>query len=408
MVARRRGGVFPEALKPLFSVLWLENISGNEMINAISGGGNYTITNKDFSTNYIPSTSTATFALSNTASLKVDDQLDTLHYNDAGTVQQITASFLTIADYSRTLVRYTDDAPHNIKWIGVLKSTANPTADEWNQLHSLFRLHPWWSGTFNPYGVIKANRAGEAQPYKAWTARVTALGYTLPATLTKEGLNHFWLDIIKLGPTIIPKLDCIWMWGLKDTTLALTTACVAFVRPTLALPTFPVAPTFTNAGFEGNAIDQYCNSQFNASINGIKYVQDDATRFHYKYKVGAGNSGLDGHPSFTGSNTMQNSSTSANRINDDSNSVAADFKVAGLVAIGRSGSLPTQGYADGVVSTGSSNSIALINEKFSILRSAFGYSDAGIMFSGYAAFLTSAELNILNTAGDRYKAKLGV
>lgn len=147
----------PSELADLFSVLWTTIVVGNELPSL--DGNNIVIADKDFSvTNYIPSDSLATFSLPDIEALKTDDE-DGLWYDAEGVARQVTVQDLISQDYTRTLVKYSNFEPYNIDWIGILKSTAEPTAQQLNLLHRYFQLWFLWAGTINDYGVLKDNRA---------------------------------------------------------------------------------------------------------------------------------------------------------------------------------------------------------------------------------------------------------
>lgn len=399
---------FPEALKSLFSVLWLGNISSNTMIDESGNANDITITSKDFVTDYIPPTSTATFALANSAPLKVDDNFDGAWYTDAGAVKQVPVSHFINNDYTRTLVKYSNSAPYNVEWIGLLDDAATPTTDQWNQLHELFQLNPYWSGVFNINGVVKDNRALEGQGYKGWISYVDFLSLTNPTTTVKASINKTFLEINSNDSTLWDLMDAVWCHMLNDSALVTGAGTVSMKRPSLDRMTFPVAPTYTASGFLGNASTQYALTNYNATQHAQNYSQNSACFGVFKYAAGAGINGIFGHPSFTGTNTMQNSSTSANRINGGGNSTAADFSGTGYRALNRSGSASVQGYRGTTQTTGTGASGALTNEDFSVLRNAFGYSDAGISWTFIGGSLTQAQHGILNTAFTNHKTRLGL
>ena len=126
-----------------FETLWYTQSVEDALISDV--GDNILITNKDFSTDYIPSTSTALFTVNGVA-YSVSDLID--------------------VDYNNMLIKYDNESPHHIRAIGVLKSEFidNLTQAQLDELHQIFDLWLYWSGVWNDYGVMKANRVIEADP----------------------------------------------------------------------------------------------------------------------------------------------------------------------------------------------------------------------------------------------------
>lgn len=138
------------------SVLWLGDVEGNYLINT-EGEDDILITSKDFTETYIPFTSAATFSLPDVASLKLDDS-DNLWFDGSGVIQQLSVSDLIDNDYNSTVVKYADNTPYHIYWIGLIKNGESFTEDELNLLHHYFKLWVFWSGYWNDNGAIKENR----------------------------------------------------------------------------------------------------------------------------------------------------------------------------------------------------------------------------------------------------------
>jgi hypothetical protein len=401
------GSVLPANLLAKFSVLWAGDVSGNNLVDEISGQL-LPITGKDFVGSIIPGTSTATLALPNTASLKTDDGNDNLWYTGAGTVRQVPIGHLFTSDYYRTLVKYSNTSPYDVSWFGLLKSDATLSSDELNQLHTYFQLHIYWSGVFNNYGVLKNNRALEGQGCKGWIARLNVLSLTNPSEAVRLSVHKTFLDINNGDYTLWDKVDALWCFMINDSALVTGASTVSIKTPGLARLTFPVAPTYTTSGFSGNAVDQYANTNFNPTLHAVNYTRDSACRIVYKY-LSSGAAALDGHPSFTGDNAMQNASTGAQRINSVGNT-AASLNLAGVgyMALDRLDGTNLSGY-NGVTKTDTTaTSKALTNESFSILRNAFGYGASGVSFYALAGHLTQAQHLIIKNAMDAHKTRLGL
>lgn len=155
----------PALLKAKMLILFTGGISGSTLLSEI-GADVITVAGKDFTTNTIPSDSTATFTLPNNATYRAADT-DNLWFTEAGASRNVTVSELIGYDFARTVVCYSSTSPHNIQWIGLLAADATLSEAEVNLLHRAFRLHIFWSGTWNDYGYFKDNRGLEQLPWAA-------------------------------------------------------------------------------------------------------------------------------------------------------------------------------------------------------------------------------------------------
>ena len=147
-------------LQDIFDVLWWQSAPVGDKLLDYSGNGNdIIITGCDFSTNYIPATSSATFKMPDVAGLKTDDE-DLLWYTDAGVQEAVTIDRLVGFDYARTIIFYANESPYHIYAIGLLKSSVTLTQDQINKLSESFQLWFLWSGDGipNDYGYGKDNR----------------------------------------------------------------------------------------------------------------------------------------------------------------------------------------------------------------------------------------------------------
>ena len=117
--------------------LWIGNISGNKMFS-IFDSRYITISGKDFSSSFIPSTSAATFTLPNYADYIADD-LDGFWFTD-GVSNVKTAAELANPMLSRTVIFYSDDLPFNIYAIGLLRNGVVLTDAQREQLVRDFNL----------------------------------------------------------------------------------------------------------------------------------------------------------------------------------------------------------------------------------------------------------------------------
>lgn len=401
----RGNATIPSDLAALFSVLWIGNISGNYLVDTISGN-NILVTNKDFSTTTIPESSTATFSLPNTSSLKTDDDFDNAWYDSSGTIKQQTVTNLLGRDYSRTLVKYANSSPYDIEWIGVLKSSATPTSDQWNRLHTYFRLHVYWSGMFNDYGYLKDNIALDGRGYKAWIGAITYNSYTAPASGVLSSVNKFIFDLMDYG--VWTGFDGIWNFMLNDGTLIDTCGALNLAVPGSYQFTFPIAPTYTTSGIKGNGSTQYGDSNYNPTSNGVNYTLNDGARGIYVYSAGTVTDYYEGH-SGSGNDILTNTTGSGlHRINGGSMGSAVNSTGTGYRAINRSASNAVQYYKDLTQTTDTAASSALANQTFTLLRSAFGYGAAGLSLYFIGRSFTQTEHANIRTAFLAHKTRLGL
>jgi len=136
---------------------------GNDLVSILSDHRKIAITGKDFTTNYIPYTSTSTFKLVADADMITDDA-DLLWFTSGGSQEAVTVARIVDYDYTRTVVFYDNDSPYDIRAIGILKSTVTLTSSQLNRLHRDFSLWMFWSGSYNENGFAKENRAVEVIP----------------------------------------------------------------------------------------------------------------------------------------------------------------------------------------------------------------------------------------------------
>ncbi len=147
-------GVIPDPdWYDLFTILWLADqggVEGNYLV--ASRGSDILITSNDLTENYIHATSAATFSIMGDQ-MTVGDLIDVDHYPVLP-------------------VLYDNQEPHHIRGIGVLHPDVvdilnDPLhvdrEDILNTLHENLNLYLYWSGEWNDFGVMKANRTVEME-----------------------------------------------------------------------------------------------------------------------------------------------------------------------------------------------------------------------------------------------------
>jgi len=142
----------------LLGFLWTGMNYQNYLISSLYDRRRITITGRDFATNYIPQTSTASFKLQNDSDLIIADAPDHLWFNPAGNLKVVTPQLLYDPDYTRTIVLCGHASPYNIYAIGILRSGVILTSAQLDQLHHDFELWLFWSGIWNDNGFWKDNK----------------------------------------------------------------------------------------------------------------------------------------------------------------------------------------------------------------------------------------------------------
>lgn len=243
--------------------------------------------------------------------------------------------------------------------------------------------------------------------FNAVMARWTALGYTHPSSIVLSSLNQFILDLKTYG--IWTGLDAIWVFMLNDSGIVATTGTINYKSPSANAITWPVAPTYTTSGFEGNGSTQYALTNFNPSTHGSQYVLNSASRTLFKYSTGVPTDYLDGHVS-SGNDAFTNGlSTGLCRINS-SNSLSAgvDTTGTGYRSLNRIDSTNVSVYKDITKSDRTSTSVGIVNENFTISRSSFGYGSSGISFYAIGRSFSQTEHGNFRTAFLAHKTRLGL
>lgn len=147
-----------DPLTAIFDFLWVGAVEGgNHLMNSL-GSDFITVNAPDFATGYIPVTSASTFNMPD--GYEADDT-DLLWWTALAVKRNVTVAELIGYDFTRTLVKYDNDDPHHIRWIGLLKAGVVLTEEQINTLHETFELSIFWSGVWNDNGFLKANRGFE-------------------------------------------------------------------------------------------------------------------------------------------------------------------------------------------------------------------------------------------------------
>jgi hypothetical protein len=219
-----------------------------------------------------------TFQTPNTAAYIAADT-DYIWWRTDGSARptNTTTAELIGYDLPRTLVKYDNAAPNTIRWIAILKSTATPSASDYNKLHTSFDLPLFWSGVLNVNGVLKSNR-GLAQQlwtpesvYEAETAIILAAMTTAPDATRAGKINDFVLGL--KTDSLWAKLDVLQVYAAH----AADSSLLNWKNPGTDDAVLVSTPAFAvDEGYTG-AAGKYINSNFNPGDGGAyNFVQDSA------------------------------------------------------------------------------------------------------------------------------------
>lgn len=279
---KRSDGGLPPDLAELFSILWTTTVEGDELPS--QDGNNIVITDKDFTvTSHVPAGSEATFSLPDVAGLKVDDE-DNLWFDESGNVLQLTVTDLVGQDYTRTLVKYSNFEPYNIDWIGVLKSTANPTTDQWNQLYRYFQLWFLREGTIHDYGVLKENRTlGVVEAVPVDFELISRGNGTVVSTLNISSTHDFELSIDGEGSFYNDFNQTI---PLGNPYIVTSRSKAIYIKLTSGIATLTISDSeaITKLGSDAKSFWSYSTNSPGIDISNIGQL----TNLTYIYSLGTG------------------------------------------------------------------------------------------------------------------------
>ena len=150
----------PAALRAKFLFIWIGKYDGDNLKDDLGGAAVVTVTGKDWTTNFIPPTTAATFAVPDNATFLAADGADDFWFNAGNTLLQKTHTNLIASTTTRTFIKYADTAPHNVIGIGILKTGEVLSAGEIIKVNRYFRLWAEYWGEMMDSGYMKSNRIG--------------------------------------------------------------------------------------------------------------------------------------------------------------------------------------------------------------------------------------------------------
>ena len=143
-------------LSEVFTALWY-NVDGTEM-EEMFGGDPLTLSS-DPGESYIPATFAGTITAPDIAGYKTADTNNIL-YDGGGTANALGVSDFIDTDLERIPVKYDNNAPHNIRMIGLFDPTVYPSLSESDKkrISSYMDLWAFYWGVWYDAGAIKENR----------------------------------------------------------------------------------------------------------------------------------------------------------------------------------------------------------------------------------------------------------
>jgi len=155
-------------------------ISGGKLYNMITGSSDYLTV----------AGSPNTFQAPDNATYIAADN-DYIWFKTNGTRRTTTTAELIGYDLQRTPVKYDDNSPNTIRWIGIFNNGASLTSSVRNKLFKAFELPILWDDSLNLYGHIKSNRIG----YTPWTPEPIYVAHDLFTDIDNTALGDHAMDI---------------------------------------------------------------------------------------------------------------------------------------------------------------------------------------------------------------------
>jgi len=208
---------------------------------------------------------------------------------------------------------------------------------------------------------VPFRRGGFTQITNDYITRVYAEGGTLTDT-EKSAINT-----LTLNPDIA-EFDRLWVHGLQNEIAARTSVVNAL---TADLITNVNSTTFTaGEGFQGNGTTMYLNTNYNPSVDGVKYTLNSASFLSY-FPNGINVAGYQGN--FNGTTGFfwgLNAGTLNGGVNDSSEDISSINSSVGLCGFIRSSSTNKNSVLNGILSSNiTRNSIGIPNLNIYLLCS---------------------------------------
>lgn len=147
-----------QALKAKMLFIWTKSRNNGNLLSDLDSS-EIIVTNNDFSSDYIPASSSSTFSIPNTSAFKNADTDNFWH--SGSTILQKTPSQLVASNLTKTFVKYSDSVPYNIAALALLKAGEILTTSDKNELSEYFCLDIYYFGStdMNNFGHLKDNKS---------------------------------------------------------------------------------------------------------------------------------------------------------------------------------------------------------------------------------------------------------
>ena len=227
--------------------------------------------------------------------------------------------------------------------------------------------------------------------YSALLNYANAQGYTLPDAQLQIYQNAIIQGFLDDG--LWDNIDIFYVFINNDPTLEQFSR-LNWITPSANTITTSGTTNYGVSGYTFNGTNQYLDTNYTPSVNGVKYTTFDAARFIYKCDTDTDESVLDGNINpiiNNNSNHSLNKSTSnttckVNRASQVVNSFQDMSGGPGLLACGVQGAGKSAYSASGVLSTGPGGGSALPTNSQFICRVGDDYGTHTIGFYGMGDF----------------------
>lgn len=269
----------PTSLRAKLVDIWSSNFTSNSLIGDINGKI-ITINNKDFTTDYIPATSEATFSMPNEQAI-IDADTDFIWFNSDTSIREVIVSELNGYDFTRSFIGYDTIAPYHIRRFALAKADAVFTESEIKLLHDYFDLSFIHNAETIFEGDIKSNRDFAQKLYTPYDSASLALFTRIEAagdTLTSSLKNNIDTTIkaLKTANLFDSRFDALHL----PRCIGIGASKLNWIQDAFNL-TFVGTPNFvTKLGINSNG-DSYLKTGFKPYTHGVKFKQNDAS-FGYK------------------------------------------------------------------------------------------------------------------------------
>jgi hypothetical protein len=242
------------------------------------------------------------------------------------------------------------------------------------------------------HGIIESSTVPFDTSYQEILNYATAQGYTKPSFSQQLRQNKLMLALKAAG--IWNKLDSFAVFYNDGSA---NFGLIDWKR--VSLYTAVNSPTFqTNAGFYGDGVSSYIDTNFNPATNGVNYTLNNASRFLWNNVVAPGSRFMDGNSS-TSNNGIYSNNALTHRINQGTTSLTGAnvlLNTTGLIAINRTSSTNVELFDDTTQFSRTATSTIVNSSNQFILRGGTQYSTQRTAVYGMGASLVSENTDLYN------------